>query len=151
VNPRVPHFVDQVPCAARGSQRRSRESNFWKRSSATCEGLAGGSYEVRFFPGFGTTERNLLWQAYTSPVSVTLGSTHEHVDAALATGGQISGHVTDSTTSQPVEGASASSSSTSSSSASGKRSSACRRFQLDPMQKVEGLNPFSRFTGKPAR
>jgi hypothetical protein len=71
------------------------------------EGLPGGSYEVRFFPGFSMTERNLLWQVYGSPVSVTLGSTHEHVDAALATGGQISGHVIDSTTSQPVEGASA--------------------------------------------
>jgi 5-hydroxyisourate hydrolase-like protein (transthyretin family) len=71
------------------------------------EGLAGGSYEVRFFPGFSMTERNLLWQTYASPVSVTLGATHEHIDAALATGGQIGGHVVDSTTSQPVEGASA--------------------------------------------
>jgi hypothetical protein len=71
------------------------------------EGLAGGSYEVRFFPGFSMTERNLLWQTYAGPVSVTLGATHEHIDAALATGGQIGGHVIDSTTSQPVEGASA--------------------------------------------
>jgi 5-hydroxyisourate hydrolase-like protein (transthyretin family) len=71
------------------------------------EGLAGGSYEVRFFPGFSMTERNLLWQAHGSPVSVTVGSTHDHVDAALASGGQISGHVVDATTSQPVEGAGA--------------------------------------------
>jgi hypothetical protein len=70
------------------------------------EGLGAGNYEVRFFPGFSMTERNLLWQQYGSPVAVTTGATREHIDAALASGGQIGGHVVDASNSQPVEGAS---------------------------------------------
>jgi hypothetical protein len=80
------------------------------------EGLATGSYAVVFRPGFNPfEERNLLLQFYSGkssptaadPVVVTAGSTHEHVDAALATGGQITGHVTDASTAAAVRGAEA--------------------------------------------
>jgi hypothetical protein len=80
----------------------------------TIEGLTTGSYKVVFYGGFSLTERNYLFQFYNGkssaatgdPVSVTVGSTQEHVDAALATGGQITGHVVDASSSKPIQGAS---------------------------------------------
>lgn len=70
-------------------------------------GLVSGSYKVEFFPASGS---NLLSQYYSGestyaaadPISVTAGSTHDGVDAALEEGGRISGTVTDAASSDPV-------------------------------------------------
>lgn len=57
----------------------------------TIVGLPTGSYTVWFYP----EESNYLEQPYGSnPVSVAAGSPTPNVDAALATGGEISGRVT---------------------------------------------------------
>lgn len=82
----------------------------------TIEGLPTGSYKVVFYEGFGGfEERNFLGQFYSDksspaaadPVSVVAGSTHQHVDAALASGGQITGHVIDASSAKNVAGAEA--------------------------------------------
>jgi len=70
-------------------------------------GLATGSYKVSFVPG-----GNYLPQFYNGkaslaaadPVAVTAGSTTSGINAALAAGGQITGTVTDASTSAPVAG-----------------------------------------------
>ena len=69
----------------------------------TVSGLSTGSYRVEFSAGFGG---NYIAQFYNGKstlatadaVSVTAGSTTSGIDAALQTGGQISGVVTDAST-----------------------------------------------------
>src|SRR5262249_54009361 len=81
----------------------------------TIDGLAAGSYFVYFGPGFTiSAPRNLLGQYFdghasvgaADPVSVAVGATHEHVDAALLAGGRISGDVVDAESGKPLEGVS---------------------------------------------
>ncbi len=75
----------------------------------TVQGLPAGSYRVRFSPSYSS---NLLSQYYdgrssigeADPVSVTAGSTHEEVDAALEHGGQIKGHVTVAPSGESLQG-----------------------------------------------
>ncbi len=57
--------------------------------------VAGGNYVSQFYNGKATL-------AAADPVSVTAGSTTSSINAALATGGQITGTVTDASTSTPV-------------------------------------------------
>jgi Carboxypeptidase regulatory-like domain len=75
-------------------------------------GLASGSYAVGFtaFQNF-----NYAYQFYdgktfsdeADPVSVTAGSTHSGIDAAMQEGGAISGTVVSASTGEPIRGASA--------------------------------------------
>ena len=77
------------------------------------EGLATGGYVVGFFPAQAVTVPpnyvaeyfdGKLSPAAADPVTVTVGTTHEHVDAALATGGQITGHVVGAADSKSIQG-----------------------------------------------
>jgi len=68
------------------------------------EGLASGEYTVHFSQGLMLWEsRNYLSQTVEA-VAVVAGSTHDQVDAALPTGGQISGHVSDAATGKSLGG-----------------------------------------------
>ena len=75
----------------------------------TVSGLATGSYYVGFKSGCGAS--NYAPQFYNGKsslagsdvVSVTAGSTTSSIDAAMQAGGQISGTVTDATSSSPVQ------------------------------------------------
>jgi hypothetical protein len=74
----------------------------------TVGGLAGGSYDVRFAPGYTeagpgeNAKQNFLTQFYkgapsratAAPVAVTLGQATTGIDAAMQAGGKVSGHVT---------------------------------------------------------
>jgi hypothetical protein len=80
----------------------------------TIPGLPTGSYTVRFFPA---SESNYLVQYYAgtsieadaTPVSVTAGAAPKTgIDAALATGGQITGRVTSAASGIPLAGVSVS-------------------------------------------
>jgi hypothetical protein len=80
-------------------------------------GLASGSYQLGFTPPNGHDQSeaqadNYLPQYYNSKtswneadaVNVTAGSTTSGIDAALQTGGEITGHVTAASTGAPLEG-----------------------------------------------
>jgi hypothetical protein len=74
----------------------------------TVEGLASGSYEVKFAPG--KSGLNYVSQYYKNkssattaePVAVVQGKTTENIDAQLEAGGEISGTVTDAWTHMPL-------------------------------------------------
>ncbi len=68
------------------------------------EGLATGSYTISFGPTFYPFAPSNYAPQIAEGVSVAAEATHEHVDAALPTGGQISGHVTDASTGQGIGG-----------------------------------------------
>lgn len=74
----------------------------------TIGGLAGGSYDVRFAPGYSeagpgeNAKQNFLTQFYkgatsratATPVAVTLDQATSGINAAMQPGGRVSGHVT---------------------------------------------------------
>ena len=76
--------------------------------SYTLKNLVPGTYELKFTPSSG---QNYLPQYYhgentlasADPVTVTSGQTTTGIGAALATGGQVTGKVTDSATGQPIQ------------------------------------------------
>jgi len=72
-------------------------------------GLPAGSYTVEFsddvdgyLPQFYNGQSSI---ATANPVTVSLGQTTSGVDAALTTGGRVSGAVTDAVTGQAIAGA----------------------------------------------
>src|SRR5680860_174614 len=82
------------------------------------QGLPTGSYQVEFGPGYscgpeGCTQENYVRQLYDDKpsreaadlISLTAGATEEGIDAALESGGKISGRVADASTEEPVPGA----------------------------------------------
>ena len=76
--------------------------------SYTLENMVPGTYELEFTPSSG---QNYLPQYYhgestlasADPVTVTSGQTTTGIGAGLATGGQVTGKVTDSATGQPIQ------------------------------------------------
>lgn len=75
-------------------------------------GLASGSYDLRFTPGYSEgAPVNYLVQyfddaetrSHSTPVTVTAGSATAGIDAALHPGGQITGTVTDAVTHEGVQ------------------------------------------------
>lgn len=78
--------------------------------SYSIQGLRGGTYKVRFGPGYQSL--NYLRQWYSgkptsreaNPVTVLEGETSEDIDAELARGGKITGTVTDAVTHSPLAG-----------------------------------------------
>jgi hypothetical protein len=81
------------------------------------EGLATGSYKVKFYPGnelggpgMAPPNFNYVTQYYdgassfdaAAAVAVTAGATVPHIDAAMAEGGQIEGRVVDAVTKAPT-------------------------------------------------
>ena len=76
--------------------------------SYTLENMVPGTYELEFTPSSGP---NYLPQYYhgestlgsADPVTVTSGQTTTGIGAGLATGGQVTGKVTDSATGQPIQ------------------------------------------------
>lgn len=78
--------------------------------SYTLNDLVPGTYEVKFTPA---SDGNYLPQYYhgestlasADPVTVTSGQTTTDIGAALASGGQVTGTVTDSATGKPIQSA----------------------------------------------
>jgi hypothetical protein len=77
------------------------------------EGLMSGDYVIAFYPGLQSMQPpDLLHQYYdealrssdATPVSVTVGSTVEGIDAALSPGGKITGRITAAADGTPLEG-----------------------------------------------
>ncbi|HEV3093511.1 MAG TPA: carboxypeptidase regulatory-like domain-containing protein [Solirubrobacteraceae bacterium] len=76
--------------------------------SYALENMVPGTYELEFTPSSG---QNYLLQYYhgestlasADPVTVTSGQTTTGIGAALASGGQVTGKVTDSATGQPIQ------------------------------------------------
>jgi 5-hydroxyisourate hydrolase-like protein (transthyretin family) len=71
--------------------------------------LPTGTYQVQFSPSYPTTYASQYYndvngQDPPTPITITAGSTTSNIDAALITGGQISGTVTDGMTGAPAAG-----------------------------------------------
>jgi hypothetical protein len=65
-------------------------------------GLPAGSYAIRFGPTHYPFAPSNYAPRTVEGVSVVAEQAHEHVDAALSAGGQITGHVTDASTGESV-------------------------------------------------
>ncbi len=77
----------------------------------TVSRLPAGEYKVEFAPSFGSNKNYTTQyyngkssQAEANPVAVTAGGTTSGINAELHEGGQITGTVTDASTTKPIEG-----------------------------------------------
>jgi hypothetical protein len=102
------HGVENVPVYASSASSTTRASVTGADGTYTIAGLPEGAYTIRYQALAG----NFVGQYYLAassqdtaePITLTAGAGREHVDAQLATGATISGHVTQRGTDQPVAG-----------------------------------------------